>query len=566
MGARETRTIHVGENIPASILAAADLEGGRTALIGAGGKGERVSYARLAQRVRSVAGGLRALGVRSRDRVALLGENCPEWAISYLAIQNAGATVIPLDVLLKPHEHLALIEESEPRAIIISEKFYETLADRLAERFPELPLVVMNAAHEGTVQLNELYSAEPYEQKSIDPDQPASLIFTSGTTGTPKAVILTHRNITHNIASVFAALRFCERDRFLSVLPLSHVYECTAGFLLPLHSGSTIVYARGFAAQSLIEDMRENKITVLIGMPLLYEKMLRGMKRKIREAPPARRALFNTLYKTSSAGRKIGLRPGVTLFRSLRDKAGMASLNMMVSGGAPLDPEIADFFETLGIHFLQGYGLTESSPVISVNLPDKNVIGSVGPPLPGFEVRIDNPDSEGVGEILARGDSVTPGYLNDPEKTAQILRDGWLCTGDLGKIENGCLYICGRAKNLIVSAGGKNIYPEEIEGKLLENDLIGEALVLGRTKPGKQGEEVHALIYPNPESLPTALPDIDVLDPQQLTSEPVRRVIADIVRSANEQLADYKRISRWDLVGQEFEKTASRKIKRALYK
>ncbi|MCH7879697.1 MAG: AMP-binding protein, partial [candidate division Zixibacteria bacterium] len=202
-------------------------------------------------------------------------------------------------------------------------------------------------------------------------------------------------------------------------------------------------------------------------------------------------------------------------------------------------------------------GMTECSPVISFNRPGKSVIGSVGPALPGCELMIDSPNGEGIGEILVRSASVTPGYLNDEAKTREILRDGWLVTGDLGKIVNGHLYISGRVKNLIVSAGGKNIYPEEIETKLLESNLISEALVIGRKKEGRQGEEVTALIFPDAEELALHGGDPDADGGADLINE--------VVAALNRSLADYKRIANWEIVDTEFEKTASRKIKRSLY-
>lgn len=535
------------------------------ALIGAGGHGERLTYSELAQRLQSLAGGLRQLGIGSADRVALLAENRAEWAISYLAIQNAGATVIPLDVLQKSHERLALFEEAPPVALIISAKFYAEMSEALAQRFPQIKIISMDGPVEGGWAISKLYESEPYSAESIDPDQPASLIFTSGTTGKPKAVILTHRNITSNINGIFTALQFSRTDRFLSVLPLAHVYECTTGFLTPLMAGSSIYYARSLAGPSLVEDLRYNDITILVGVPLLYEKMVKAMRRKVDACSAAQRAAFHLTYGISKVGLKFGARPGSLLFASLREKAGMNHLRFMVSGGAPLDPEIAQFFETIGITFIQGYGMTECSPVMSLNSPDRNVIGSVGFALPGLELRIDQPNSEGVGEVMGRGDSVTPGYLNDPEKTAEILRDGWLATGDLGKLVDGQLYIRGRAKNLIVSGAGKNIYPEEIETKLLESDLIGEALVLGRAKADKHGEDVCALIYPDPELGPGIVSGFDPDNPASYSSEELRNAIDVAVNEANSHLSDYKRITNWEIVEQEFEKTSSRKIKRRLY-
>ncbi len=548
--------------VPESFLNVAKRQPERAALV-ADGRGE-LSYGELARRVRTVAGGLREMGVRPRDSVALLSLNRPEWAIGYLGIQAAGATVVPLDILLKPEEHRKLLNVSTPKALIVSEKFYGALKDILAESFPEVKIILMDSSSEaGVTELESLYGSEEYLCDSIEPTQAASLIFTSGTTGTPKVVILTHRNLLANMKGIFAGLNFNQSDRFLSLLPLSHVYECTTGFLTPLIAGATIYYARSLAAVQVVEDLRKHEITILIGVPLLFEKMVKGMKRGIEKAPTSKRVMFKTMYGFCRGAGKFGLVPGKKLFGALRAKAGMNTLRMMVSGGAPLDPAIADFYKILGFDFLQGYGMTECSPVISFNLPKSNRIGSVGPPLLGLDIQIENPNAEGIGEILVRGDSVTPGYLGDEEQTRNVIRDGWLCTGDLGKFKGGFLYICGRAKNLIVSAGGKNIYPEEIELALLEHDYIAEVLIVGRTTEGKQGERVCALVFPDVER-------IGELHAEHagaaLDGQPIKELVTVAVKETNLRMADYKRVVEWEVLTVEFEKTSSRKVKRGLYK
>ncbi len=555
--------LEFSKSVPATFLAVAQRQPEHVAIVAS--EGGELSYGLLARRVEAVAGGLKGLGIKQRDRIAILSENRPEWAISYLAIQAAGATVLPLDVLLKPEEHQTLLSVGKPSAFFISKRFYPSLRETLSSTFPDIRIILLDDDNSDDEQvfIESLYDSEPYLCETIDPGQPASLIFTSGTTGTPKAVILTHRNLQANIKGIFAGLNFHEQDRFLSLLPLSHVYECTTGFLTPLIAGATIIYARSLAANQVVEDLRNHRITILIGVPLLFEKMVRGMKRNLQRAPKSKQNLFNTFYSISSLGRKLGASPGKVLFKSLRAKAGMRTLRMMVSGGAPLDPAIAEFYATLGFDFLQGYGMTECSPVISVNFPDKNRIGSVGPALEGIEIRIDNPNAQGIGEILVAGESVTPGYLDDDEKTRSVIRDGWLCTGDLGRLDRGFLYICGRAKNLIVSAGGKNIYPEEIEIGLLENDFIAEALILGRPLADKQGEKVCALIYPDLECICEAHPECESAKPD---SDSVRKLVAEVVSDVNQRMADYKKIVDWEIVPEEFEKTSSKKIKRTLYK
>lgn len=566
MGTEQDSAAQDKLTLPELVLNSVERYGPKEAMVADGGLGERLTYSQLGERFTRLAGGLREQGIGENDVVALLADNRPDWGVCYLAIQTAGATVLPLDILLKPVEHLTLLREGRPRALIISAAFFHNLRESIERDFPEIQVIVMDdgASESGSTLLTiqKLLQSPPCLPWRPDASRTASLIFTSGTTGAPKAVILTHRNLVSNIYGVERKMKADYELRFLSVLPLSHVYECTAGFLHALSVGGTIVYARSLAGPSLIEDIRNNQITIMLGVPLLFEKMARGMRRKISQAPAVNRVLFTVFHGLSRASRKVGLSAGRTLFAGLRQKSGMASLRTMVCGGAPLDPQIAVFFTGLGFTFLEGYGMTECSPVISFNSERDNVIGSVGTAIEGLDVRIDKANEEGVGEIQVRGDSVTPGYLNDEEKTRQILKDGWLCTGDLGKLLDGRLYVCGRAKNLIVSAGGKNIYPEEIEAKLLESDLISEVLIVGRAKEGKHGEDVCALIFPDAEELFARLPDFDS---ENLTAEPAPSLIAEAVKEVNAGLADYKRIVRWEIVEREFEKTASRKIKRAHY-
>jgi long-chain acyl-CoA synthetase len=375
-------------------------------------------------------------------------------------------------------------------------------------------------------------------------------------------VQLTHRNLLCNLEGVEQALQFGSDDRFLSVLPLHHTFEATCGFLTPLMSGATIVFARSLKSKEILEDLALNQVTIMCGVPLLYEKMHSAIMRKIQSAPWHRRLLFKTLYVCSSIGWKLGQRKwGRALYRSLREKAGLHTLRMLVSGGAPLPPSIARFFNLIGLDFMQGYGLTEASPVVSVNRPDDIQFGSIGSPLHNLTIRIDQPDANGIGEILVQGDSVTPGYLNNPEKSAELLADGWLHTGDLGRFHDGHLWITGRRKNVIISAAGKNIYPEELEEKLVESPYVVEALVFGRRKDAKQGEEVRAMILPDLEQFRLEFG----IDPASPDMNRITEQLGKVIAAVNHHVADYKRISGFEVMTEEFEKTSTKKIKRYVY-
>jgi long-chain acyl-CoA synthetase len=321
------------------------------------------------------------------------------------------------------------------------------------------------------------------------------------------------------------------------------------------------VYARSLKSREIREDIAANRANLMCGVPLLYEKLYHAVRRGIASAPPLRRFIFAVFFALSSAGWRLGRKWGKFLFSGLRQKADLGSIRMFVSGGAALPPMIARFFNLVGIDLLQGYGLTETSPVVSVNRPDDIKFGSVGPPLDGVEVRIDQPDAAGIGEVLIRGDNVTPGYRDNPEETAKLVRDDWLYTGDLGRVKKGHLWITGRAKNVIVSAAGKNIYPEELEEKLLESQYILEVLVLGKRKQGRQGEEIAAIVVPDLEQFRS---DFDI-DPKSPDSDQIRRILKQEVRAANGRMADYKRVQSFEVSLEELEKTSSKKVKRYRY-
>ncbi|RKX17156.1 MAG: hypothetical protein DRP35_11420 [Candidatus Zixiibacteriota bacterium] len=332
--------------------------------------------------------------------------------------------------------------------------------------------------------------------------------------------------------------------------------------MTPFYLGGTIIFARSLKSKEILEDIERNNVTIMIGVPLLFEKMYHSINKAIHKAPLSKRIIFKTLYSLSATGQKVGKKFGDNLFLSLREKTGLSSIRMFVSGGAALPLKIARFFNNIGFTMIQGYGLTETSPVLTAQSPTEIYFGSVGRPLSNVEIKIDNPDSSGVGEIKARGGSITKGYRNNIEKTNELVKDGWLYTGDLGKFKKEQLWITGRAKNLIISAAGKNIYPEEIEEKLHDSDLILETIVYGRKKEGKQGEDVLAIIVPDIEEVKNQH-DIDLQNPDM---DKLKEIFKLVVAGANSQMADYKRITNFSVQLNELEKTSTKKIKRFLYK
>jgi long-chain acyl-CoA synthetase len=527
----------------------------RPALKGDGGLGAVYTYVQMAERVRKLAAGLNRAMPEAQLEIGLLSENRPEWPISYLAVLRAGKIVVPIDANLKADEIGKIIRHAGLSLVLCSGRFEGLLTG--------LPgsLKYFSFEADSPRSWQPLFEGDE-EVSSAGKMETAVLIFTSGTTGAPKAVELTHKNLLSNVEGAAAALQLDENDTFISVLPLHHTFEATCGFLMPMMTGGCIVFARSFKSREIFEDIGLNKCTVMCGVPLLYEKAYQTINRQLQQAPAVQKALFRTLYTISGAGWRLKRKWGRSLFGSLRARAGLSSVRMFVSGGAALPPKIAEFFNLVGFDFLQGYGLTETSPVLSVNRPHDIQFGSVGPPLPNVQIRIDSMDRQGVGEIVVRGDNVSPGYRDNPEKTAELIRDGWLYTGDLGRFKKGHLWITGRAKNIIVTAAGKNIYPEELEERLIESRYVLEALVFGRAKSGKQGEEVRALIVPDIEQFKAEFG----VDPGAPDMDRVRDVIKGVIDDVNSHVADFKRLSGFDIRLEELEKSSAKKIKRFIYK
>jgi long-chain acyl-CoA synthetase len=520
------------------------------ALKAKGGLGRTYTYAQVDQLVIK---GAAILGGVDEPLIGLIGENKPEWPIAYLAILAAGKTVVPIDCNLKPAEIAAIVRHSGVKTIIASGKCQPVIS----ELNLSLKTLLLDSDSSGYWINNSPDDTRPADSSVAEV---AVIIYTSGTTGDPKAVELTHRNLLSNQAGISNALAFSENDTFLSVLPLHHTFEASCGFLTPMCNGCCIVYARSLKSREILEDLAANNVTIMCGVPLLFEKMYHAVRRGIHDAPIPKRLFFWAAFGVSRMLRHFGLKIGVPLFRSFRRKTGLATIRMFVSGGAPLPRAVSRFFNVVGFEFLQGYGMTECSPVVTVNRPDDNRFGSVGPPLFNVRVKIDKPDADGIGEICVRGENTTPGYRGNPERTAELIRDGWLHTGDLGRFHKGHLWITGRAKNVIISAAGKNIYPEEIEEHLLASPYIMEAVVVG-LKKGNEGEAVWAVLVPDLEQFRADTG----LDPAKPDQELIRTILSREVETVNNHSSDYKRIVGFDISLTELEKTSTKKVRRQLY-
>ena len=460
---------------------------------------ESMSWRHAAAKAGALADGLKALGVVPGDRIQLVSENRPEWAITDLAIMATGAVTVPAYVTNTADDHLHVLNDSGAKGAIVSTR---SLAERVLAAAGGAACLEFVITMEPAAEVDgvEVYGFDQVADKGgtgdaagtagqWKPDDLACILYTSGTGGTPKGVMLDHRAIFHNCAGARDALLELGLDDevFLSFLPLSHSYEHTTGQFFPLTIGAQIYYAEG--VEQLSANMAEARPTIMTAVPRLYENMHDRIMRGVRKSGGAREKLFMMALEL---GRQRyldpgGLSPGQRLAdalveRLVRDKVRKrfcGRLKALVSGGAPLDPEIGIFFTALGLRILQGYGQTEAAPVISVNRPGDVHIETVGPPLKDVELRI-----AGDGEILVRGDLVMQGYWRDEDATREAIRDGWLYTGDVGEVDgNGCLRITDRKKDIIVISGGDNVSPQRIKGFLTMEPEIHQALVMGDARP-----------------------------------------------------------------------------------
>lgn len=487
--------------------------------------GSEVSYAELRAGIARTAATLRSAGVTAGTRVALLSENRPAWVIALLAALRAGATVVPLDPKLGVAELATLLGHARPLLVLASQAHRA----RAAEAAPGVRIISLDEPPTPSgVGL-------PLERRASD--DTALIIYTSGTTGDPKGVAITLGNLLYQVRAVDAAIGPQGRERFLSVLPLCHLYELICGLLVPLSRGALVVYpaSETLLPAELARIMKRRRITSIVGVPLLYRALLRGIDVQLQRASRAARLVV------AAAGALAAAIPVAAVRRVLHApvlRALGGSLRQLYSGGAALDVEVARGFERMGLRIFQGYGLTETSPVIALNTPRAYRLGSVGRPLPGIEVRI-SPE----GEIQTRGPHVMRGYVDRPDLTAAVLdADGWLRTGDLGHLDaDGYLHVTGRAKDVIVLGGGKKVYPDEVEQLLAQHPAFAEVCVLGVT--GRRGhEEVCAVVVPTAD------------DPLDAEAE-VARALAS--------LAAFKRPTRVVVRREPIPRTTTRKAKRA---
>jgi long-chain acyl-CoA synthetase len=524
---------------------------------------QSVTYNSLLHNVLAFGSAVKKLGLKERSHVAIIGENRVQWAVSYLMGMCFNYVVVPIDRNLTVNEILNIIHESESEAIIFSEQFESVLRERQSSlkklRFyigMDLPAMSGDFySMSELIKFNKPFNVD--KLPSIKPDEVAEIIFTSGSLGRAKAVMLSQKNLASNLMSMVEMFFIYPEDRFLSVLPMHHTYECTCGMLCPLFAGASVYYARSL--KTIVEDLQETHATIILGVPLLYEKMFKRIYKTINEKKVTA-TLIQPLIKTTGLLQKLGWKSAKRkVFGEIHKKFGGA-VRCFIAGGAAPDPLVAKGLREFGFAFVQGYGLTETSPILTLNRLDNFKDDAAGLPLPGVELAIDSPDEDGIGEVLAKGPNIMLGYYKNESATKETFSNGWFKTGDLGKIDrDGFLHISGRKKNVIISNSGKNVFPEEVEDILLRSPFVLEAFVYGE-KDAKHDEIIAAQIVVDAEAF------IELSESRGISITPqlLHEVIAEEVQKTNRQLASYKQIRKFYIRDQEFEKTTTQKIKRYL--
>jgi long-chain acyl-CoA synthetase len=524
------------------------------------------TYGELRRMAESIAAWLIAQGVQPGARVAILADNHPRWVAAYLGIIAAGGAAVPLDSAYHADQVAKLLRDSGSWLIVCDAKHLEIAQEAVAGSDIAIVLTESGLRPEGQpgaavptqaeADFDGIFAQAPggFQPVPRQPDDLASLLYTSGTTADPKGVMLTHANLLGEAEAVFAWAQIGPADAVLGVLPLFHVLSQMANLLLPLVAGTRVVYLSTLNTTELLRALRERNITAFAVVPQFFYLIHDRIFKEVQQKGRATRFAFGWMRRMTVLGRAMGFNPGRFLFVRIHNLFGKR-MRLLVTGGSRFDPKIGLDFYSLGIDVLQAYGLTETCGGAFVNPPDLNVIGSVGRPLKGVEAKIVNPQasddgSPASGEIIMRGPIVMKGYWNRPDVTAEVLKDGWLYTGDLGYIDQGGnLFITGRRKEVIILANGKNIYPEEIEAHYLQSPFIKEICVMGME--GTAGsEKLYAVIVPN----------FEVLRQRKVVN--AKEVIRFDVEGLSAKLASTKRISGYEIWQEDLPRTTTRKIKR----
>ena len=501
------------------------------------------------------------MGLKDK-KVAIIGENSYKWVVTYLAVTNGTGVIVPLDKELTGIEIRNLLERAKVDAIVFSGKMKKKLiADIEAVGGIDIK-IDMDAKEdeEGIIRWDSLMEEgkvlldggdKRFVEAVIDREAMCTLLFTSGTTGQSKGVMLSHKNISANVYNMSKYVNI-RTGGGLSVLPMHHTYELTCHVFTAIYQGVFVAICEGL--RYIQPNLKESGASVMLGVPIVFETMHKKVWKQAEASGAA-----DKMKKMMALSRRTKMFNQPKVMRKVFDKIHSSlggNIDLFIAGGAAINPDVIRDYEALGIPMIQGYGMTENAPIIAVNKDFYSKADSVGMPLPGTEVKIIDQDEEGVGEIIVKGPSVMIGYYDNPEATEEVLKDGWLYTGDYGRFDDeGFLYLCGRKKFVIVTKNGKNIFPEEIEALLMEEPFIEEVLVYGTVDKSDGDVIVRAEVFPNYDALKEQLGEI--------TEDGIKDAIKACIENVNDKMPTYKRVKRFKLREEEFEKTSTRKIKRA---
>lgn len=497
------------------------------------------------------------------ERIIIIGENTYHWYVSYMAAVCGAGIAVPIDKELPINEIENVIKRAKASVVIYSTKKKENIK-KVEDKLPFVKYFMqMNSDDKLTgrnIGLNTVIEEgkkivnkgdNSYIDIKIDPEEFKVLIFTSGTTSQAKGVMICNRNLAENVNAVNPYVHLDEKDRFFSVLPLHHCYECSIGFLLPMAVGASIVVCQGL--KYIVNNMKETNPTALLAVPLLIESLYKKINKSIEKGGKA--GLVNSMIHVTNALKAVGIDIKKKVFSEIYENLG-GKINFIVSAAAPIDPKAGKWVQDIGINFLQGYGLTETSPIAALTPDYEPKLGSAGKALVCSKLKIKNPNEKGEGEVLIKSSTLMLGYYENEEATKEAIQDGWFNSGDIGYLDkDGFLFITGRSKNVIVTQNGKNIYPEEIELMLGKIPEIKECMVYGKEIEGEKELTITARVIPNYE-------EIEELHGKDLTEEQIHDIIWEEIKKVNRTLTSYKAIKKLEIKKGDFEKTTTMKIKR----
>ena len=521
-----------------------------------------LTYKEAYRKIMQGAALLQSKGIRKGDRVLINGKNSPDWAIAYFAVMAAGAIVVPIDNQMHADRCMRLSEYAKVRFAICDLDVLEKMKGIGGEWYDSLLGKALLKGKSDEYPKFVSLDIEPLEKKvDVDERDDAAILFTSGTTGNEKGAVLSHRNITSNVYQAADGMGVDETDVLYALLPLHHSYCCTAVLLETVKHGADCIFGHGIVVSRMIADMKMGKVTVFMGIPLLYNKVIAGIFKQVKAKGALTYGLVKLLMTLNGWCKKaFGKTPFKPFFdKQITSKVGLENSKVLICGAGPLSPKVFKQYQQLGLNFLQGYGLTETAPILTLNPPEHFKVDSVGKVLPFIDMIIADKDSEGIGEIRVKGPNITRGYLDDVENTKALFdENGYLRTGDLGYLDSeNYLYLKGRAKNIIVTEGGKNVFPEEIEDMFQLYQQIDQILIRGfQLKKDVPCECIEAVIYPSE----------DYYKDKKLSKEELQKEMEAIVSEVNRNLVGYKKIEKVTLVDKPMEMTTTKKIKRNLVK